>query len=216
MDNLEFKLTVDMVQPDPENPRIMTDAARQQLSDSITEFGNISEIIWNKKTGQLIAGHQRWTELKAKYPDMHLKVSADNDKWWLLFDREGGVFTGYRIRVVEWDARKQKTANIVANSMLNQGEFDVTKLEGLITKYDLKDFEEKFKLSELTSAIKEFKPRVKEGMPIDPMNEDQGSSLTNHITIECEYEVLHNLLQEIEDLLRNNDKYQGTTKLKYS
>ena len=45
------------------NPRKMTDEARRGLGASIDQFGLLSLIIWNKRTGNIVGGHQRYRKL---------------------------------------------------------------------------------------------------------------------------------------------------------
>jgi hypothetical protein len=44
----------------------MTDEARKGLSKSIDRYGLVQPIIWNKKTGNVVGGHQRLTDIIKK------------------------------------------------------------------------------------------------------------------------------------------------------
>lgn len=51
------------------NPRIALkpgDPEYEKLARSIDEFGLVEPLIWNKRTGNLVGGHQRMTVLKAR------------------------------------------------------------------------------------------------------------------------------------------------------
>lgn len=52
------------LQPAPAHPRIISDAALQALRHSINRFGLVQLIIVNKRTGEVVAGHQRLRVLK--------------------------------------------------------------------------------------------------------------------------------------------------------
>lgn len=94
----------------PYNPRRISVPAQRGLRKSLETFGDLSGIVWNKKTGNLVAGHQRVEQLKAA----GAKV------------KDGAVALGDRrfpVRVVEWSARREKAANLAANHQALQGEF---------------------------------------------------------------------------------------------
>lgn len=101
------------LEPDPTNPRKLKTKAAQGLSYSLEEFGDLSGIVFNRKTGQLVSGHQRVKQLKKMYGNLDVKESK-------IVTPAGDSF---RIRVVEWEEDKQKAANIAANSPTIQGDF---------------------------------------------------------------------------------------------
>ncbi len=43
----------------PKNPRRVTDKKLDMLKKALFEFGDLSGIVFNRKTGQLVGGHQR-------------------------------------------------------------------------------------------------------------------------------------------------------------
>ena len=49
--------------PAPYNPRKMKDAADEGLGTSLEEFGLLSLIVWNKRSGNIVGGHQRYRKL---------------------------------------------------------------------------------------------------------------------------------------------------------
>ncbi len=112
-----MKLTkIEDLKPAEYNPRRIAQEAMHGLKRSVREFGDISGIVWNSKTGHLVAGHQRMNALRALY--------GDN----LLLDAVVPCIvtpTGERfgIRVVEWDVPMEKAANVAANNPLIAGEF---------------------------------------------------------------------------------------------
>jgi len=63
------KIQIQKINPAPYNPRKNLepdDSEYQKLLRSIDEFGYIDPLIWNKKTGNLVGGHQRFKILAAK------------------------------------------------------------------------------------------------------------------------------------------------------
>jgi ParB-like chromosome segregation protein Spo0J len=44
----------------PDNPRIISKNALEGLRNSISRFGCVEPIVWNKTTGNIVGGHQRY------------------------------------------------------------------------------------------------------------------------------------------------------------
>ncbi len=61
------KIPVDKLRAAEYNPRKTLkpgDAEYEKLKRSITEFGYVEPVIWNKQTGNVVGGHQRLTVMK--------------------------------------------------------------------------------------------------------------------------------------------------------
>ncbi|EAG4420757.1 chromosome partitioning protein ParB, partial [Listeria monocytogenes] len=74
------EIEVSKINPAAYNPRIdlqPNDPEYQKLKKSIEEFGYIDPLIWNKKTGNLVGGHQRFKILLEGNPE-RLTVSVVN------------------------------------------------------------------------------------------------------------------------------------------
>lgn len=106
------------LKPSDYNPRKITDKALEGLKYSLEEFGDISGIVYNKHTGNLVAGHQRVKALQEKYGDLEPSLSEEGTAAFVTPD--GNIF---KVRIVDWDIDKEKAANIAANSEAIQGEF---------------------------------------------------------------------------------------------
>jgi len=109
------------------NPRKLNKDSKKALKTSINEFGDISGITVNKRNGNLISGNHRWTELVDEYGKGNLFLEHLEGEIYGLnvktgLEEEAG-FTGFTVRVVDWDDPKEKAANITANSDLVAGEF---------------------------------------------------------------------------------------------
>ena len=91
------------------------DPEYEKLKRSITEFGYVEPVIWNKTTGHVVGGHQR------------LKVLIDT-----------GV-TEVECVVVEMSEEKEKALNVALNKI--SGEWDKDKLSLLIADLQGADFD---------------------------------------------------------------------------
>ena len=102
------------------NPRKISDKARKALKANIKRIGIIGGLIWNKTTGNLLAGHQR------------ISILDELNKY------DGTLATDYLIRVdvVEMDPKTEKEQNIFMNSQSAQGEYDYDMLAGLLNEID--------------------------------------------------------------------------------
>ena len=91
------------------------DLEYEKLKRSLSEFGYVEPVIWNKTTGHVAGGHQR------------LKVLIDT-----------GV-TEVECVVVEMSEEKEKALNVALNKI--SGEWDKEKLSLLISDLQLADFD---------------------------------------------------------------------------
>lgn len=55
---------IDELTPAPYNPRKITKIELERLKRSLSEFGYVEPVIWNKATGYVVGGHQRLKALK--------------------------------------------------------------------------------------------------------------------------------------------------------
>lgn len=63
--------------PAPYNPRRISDSALRGLQNSLERFGLVQPIIWNRRTGQVVGGHQRVRALQASGADEAQVVIVD-------------------------------------------------------------------------------------------------------------------------------------------
>jgi ParB-like nuclease domain len=107
--------TIEDLRPAPYNPRTIKPENAAGLAKSLEEFGDLSGIVWNQRTGHLVAGHQRVQQLqRAGY-----KLVGDEPDTWEL--RKGK--RAFSIRVVDWPESKEKAANVTANNQAISGQF---------------------------------------------------------------------------------------------
>ena len=129
------------LKPAAYNPRFITDEALAGLKRSVEEFGDLSGITWNQRTGHLVTGHQRVKALTKRYgPDL-----AINGDWLETPDGER-----FRVRVVDWDETTEKAANVAANNHLIAGDF-TDDLQGIIDELqdEIPDLVEDLRFEEL-------------------------------------------------------------------
>ena len=106
--------SLDDLRAAPYNPREIAKDAAKGLAASLEEFGDLSGIVWNARTGQLVAGHQRVDQLR------QLGATFENG------DDGPGLVHGERwwpVRVVDWDEARERAANVAANNPKIAGEF---------------------------------------------------------------------------------------------
>jgi hypothetical protein len=105
---------------DPGNPRRMSDRARSGLSASLDEFGDLSGIVWNRKTGQVVAGHRRLEEIHKRWGEHPIEIIDPAQELGIIRIDKDHAFS---VRVVDWTPEKQAAANVTANNPKIQGEF---------------------------------------------------------------------------------------------
>ena len=119
------------LKPADYNPRTITDEQLERLKKSLQEFGDLSGIVFNRRTGNLVGGHQRLKclppDAKIEKKDLKAKTKTGTiAQGFIIFD--GGEKHTYR--EVDWDEATEKTANIAANK--HGGEWDDDKLGELL------------------------------------------------------------------------------------
>ena len=116
-------MKINKIKNTPYNPRKMSDASQGALKVSMATFQDISGIVWNSYTGNLVSGNHRWDELKEKHGDSLelVRMEEPMDDYCMIMGT--GEFTNYILREVDWDEETEKAANIAANSEKIQGEF---------------------------------------------------------------------------------------------
>lgn len=106
---------IDELLPADYNPRKITQHALVGLRNSIEAFGVMQPVVWNKRTGRVVGGHQRVEALK------------------LLGETE------VEVKVVDFSEAQEKAANLSLNNSAIQGTWDDDKLSELVTTLQLED-----------------------------------------------------------------------------
>lgn len=144
-----------MINKATNNPRQMSQEEKKTLHNSMQTFGDISSFVFNKRTNELVGGNHRWDELLKIYPEETISFKQiGNTEFNMIMS--GKEFTGYLLRIVDWDEAFAKAANISANSKLMMGHFtkdlDVY-LDDIELDLDM-DFLKGLRLDELRIDIK--------------------------------------------------------------
>lgn len=100
----------------PYNPRIMDKKAKARLKENIAKHGLVAALTWNRRTGNLVGGHQRLEQLD----------SLENNKDYEL-----------TVCVVDVDEREEAALNVQLNNPSMQGEWDFDKLAMMSEEFDL-------------------------------------------------------------------------------
>lgn len=112
------KVAISKLNPAKYNPRKDLkpgDTEYEKLKRSMAEFGYIEPIIWNKRTGNIVGGHQRYKILK----DMKYKEAE--------------------CVIVDLDDNREKALNVALNKI--SGEFDIPLLTDLLKDLSANDFD---------------------------------------------------------------------------
>lgn len=147
-------LKISEINPAKYNPRKDLqpgDLEYEKLRKSLTEFDLVEPLIWNKRTGNLIGGHQRLKILK-----------------------ELGI-EKVEVSVVDLSEVKEKALNLALNKI--QGEWDFPRLKDLLEEIDVGDFDIEmtgFDLKEIEDLMTQFHP-TDEDLPTElPLPELEG------------------------------------------
>ena len=169
---------------DPKNPRKISEEQLEALGKAMEEFGDLSGIVYNRTTKQLVGGHQRTKHLP---PEAEVHIEHKRSKP----NKQGTMATGYvligterwQYREVKWGEEKERAANLAANKHGGQWEPDL--LAEAIASLDGFDFPIGFTDDELRQI--QFDPDSITPVGIDEQG-DLGSIGTTHTCPECGHE----------------------------
>lgn len=124
--------TVAALTPASYNPRKITKDQLDGLGKSMRRFGDLSGIVKNLTTGNLVGGHQRVKHFDPSWEIwLHGSTTSRPDKVGTV--RNGFIktpFGQWNYREVRWPLATEKAANIAANA--HGGEFDMQALAPLM------------------------------------------------------------------------------------
>jgi hypothetical protein len=183
------------------NPRVITDAQLAALRESVIQFGDLSGVVYNRKSGKLVGGHQR---VKAF-------TGADDKVKFEVADIEGGptaqgtvaegfvIIEGQRFvyREVDWDKKTEVAAMIAANR--HGGDWDYDMLRGLmdglpeqlknLTGWD----------QQARALLEEWQSNVK----VVERVEASGAGLTSKIIVECPTPERDAVLAKVKEAIKD-------------
>ena len=100
----------------PYNPRTMGKEAQKRLKEGLRKHGLVQPIVYNRRTGNVVGGHQRLKQLDA------LERRKDYD---------------LTVAVIDVDEREEAEINVQLNNASMQGEWDLDKLAELSLGFDI-------------------------------------------------------------------------------
>ena len=118
------------------NPRQITETQMRQLADNLAELGDLSGIVHDLNSDEIIGGNQRSDVINVNLCEIELTHEADKP------DEQGTVAHGfivwkgkrYAYRQVRWTPEQCEKANVVANKAGGSWDFDV-----LANEFDVAD-----------------------------------------------------------------------------
>lgn len=186
------------------NPRKMTKDDFKTLSDSLDEFGDLSGIIFNTTSGNLVGGHQRTNYFKGKSGAKVVLTETFKQPTETGTTALGYVVVGderFSYREVEWDESKEARANILANKVSGQWDYDM-----LANAFDVDTLlSSGWKASEIGFATTKDQ---------DGQDQDQlGSSMESYLSGNIKQIVLYFSSEEFEDIVPRLDKVMDGEKV---
>lgn len=173
------------------NPRKINDKQLSGLKRNLKKVGLLMPLVWNKRTGNLVSGHQRLR---------------------LIDGIEGSSDYEMTVSVVDLDEKTEKEQNIFINSTTYQGEFDLDKLKFVINEFDL-DYRgcglDEFDLSIIDLTPKELQKFGGGKLQDDNIDEDFNSEPEFEPSYEERAESIKELKKEIQSGYDN--KFEGET-----
>lgn len=94
----------------PYNPRTISEEAMVRLERSVEAHGLVVPIVWNKRTGNVVGGHQRK----------------------LVLERRGAAEAD--VVVVDVPLEREKAMNVALNNQFISGDWDLEKLHSLMAE----------------------------------------------------------------------------------
>ena len=183
------EMNINDITPADYNPRIdlnENDDEYKKIKNSIQEFGYVDPIIWNKRTGNIVGGHQRYTVLKDlghENVDVSVVDMSEQDEMAL----------NIALNKVEGDWDKDKLKEVIADleqdKLMFTG-FDDDEIDSLMNDVDIEDFFE----SEETPA----------------KNNDEQQSGGDKLDTAIELlQLVHDKLNDTNDGYKKTDLYQS-------
>lgn len=109
------------------NPRIIDKENQKRLKKGLKDHGLVSPITWNKRTGNIVSGHQRVSQLDA----LERNQDYELDVW-----------------CIDVPIEEEAKLNVILNNASVQGDWDLEKLIGMADDFDL-DFVDDMGFSKL-------------------------------------------------------------------
>lgn len=160
-------VNIDKINPATYNPRVDLkpgDEEYEKLKRSINEFGYVEPLVWNKRTGNLVGGHQR------------LKILIEQG------------FKEVQVSVVDLDSMKEKALNIALNKI--SGSWDEHKLAELLQELSETPLDIEitgFMEDELSDLMADLPNDTEIETPVEDDNFDVDEAVENIVDPETKY-----------------------------
>ncbi|MFH5805604.1 ParB N-terminal domain-containing protein [Alienimonas sp. DA493] len=112
------------LKPSPYNPRSIDPEARRRLKDELRKGGLAETLIWNKRTGHLVGGHQRHSVLVELETERAAKAKGDRDP----------LDTLVTVAVIDVDDAEEKRLNVALNNPNLQGRYEAEGLYAIFAE----------------------------------------------------------------------------------
>lgn len=187
------------------NPRKITDEDFALLGSSLKEFGDLSGIVLNRSSGELVGGNQRTNFFKLEPEKCKIILTEELDKP----SPTGTVALGYvlyngerfSLRVVDWNEDQEKRANILANKVGGVWDFDK-----LANAFDVDML--------LSHGFKAFEIGFAGGAPKEPDADTLKESMTSYLDGSIRQVTFYFSVEEYETLLPRLDSIMEKQGLK--
>jgi hypothetical protein len=95
----------------PYNPRYITARAKARLKETLANVGLVQPIVWNKRSGNIVGGHQRLSQIDSLEGTSDYKLT---------------------VAVLDVDEAREKEINLLLNNENVGGEWDLEKLKTML------------------------------------------------------------------------------------
>jgi hypothetical protein len=154
----------------PYNPRTITQDAKRRLREVIERVGLVQPIVWNKRTGNIVGGHQRIQALDA------------------LEGTQDYVLT---CAVVDVDEVREREINVALNAPQVCGDFDLEKLQEVLDTEGLELEAAGFNLNDIMRLFGEV-PQIER-------KEERRAMVESLKSLREAYEEMHKSLVSLDD-----------------
>ena len=177
-------MKVKNLKPAPYNPRKISDKKLEMLGKSMTEFGDLSGIVYNRRTNRLVGGNQRYKHLDPSWTIE--KSSHKDDVGTVAVGHVEGPHGRWAYREVDWDEKRELAANIAANK--HGGEWDMPLLKDMFTEIDDGEFD-----IELTGFEGDELSKLFDNEPIDEIQYES----KYEVAVDCDSEAMQKDVYEL-------------------
>jgi hypothetical protein len=116
------------MKPADYNPRVISDEAFEGLGNSIERFGMLAHIVWNKRTGNIVGGHQRYR---------HLASMGETETDVVVVDLDDNEEVALNITLNNKEVRGEFTKDVMAQLRTTEAQLgSAFKALGLLNLYE--------------------------------------------------------------------------------